>query len=279
MPTERINSHDMYYEVHGQGDPLLCMTGWGTFCHGNLHQLARGLTDRYTCVMFDHRGLGESGDDYSQTPSMRLYAEDAAGLLDHLGMSNVHIMGLVGMGACIGQEMAIDRPDLVRSMVNMGAWAHCDDFLYDQLEMLRHVHRALGWQAFQQLVVTLSFLPEFYNEHKSRLLGPEGPWKELYGRYEAHSRLVTACLSHDTRDRLHLIKAPTLIIHAGQDMVNPPRTTLPLEEGIPGARGVMMEDVAHVVAGRDQKKRFCDILLGFLAEVDAMADGGQAAAS
>jgi hypothetical protein len=31
MPIARINNHDMYYEVIGQGDPVLCMGGWGSF--------------------------------------------------------------------------------------------------------------------------------------------------------------------------------------------------------------------------------------------------------
>ena len=61
-----------------------------------------------------------------------------------------------------------------------------------------------------------------------------------------------------------MIKAPTLIIHAGKDVVTGPRTTLPLEEGIPNAQGVLMEDVAHVVAGKEQKIAFCKLLFEFL---------------
>ena len=41
MPIARINDHDMYYEVLGQGEPVLCMGGWGTFCRDNHHHLAR----------------------------------------------------------------------------------------------------------------------------------------------------------------------------------------------------------------------------------------------
>jgi hypothetical protein len=44
MTMAKINGHNMYYEVLGQGDPILCMGGWGTFCHDNHHHLARGLT-------------------------------------------------------------------------------------------------------------------------------------------------------------------------------------------------------------------------------------------
>ncbi|MDG1829405.1 MAG: hypothetical protein P8H66_09285, partial [Luminiphilus sp.] len=56
----------------------------------------------------------------------------------------------------------------------------------------------------------------------------------------------------------------TLVLHAGQDVITGPRTTMPLEEGLPNSTGVMMEQVAHVVAGKDEKIAFCDILFDFL---------------
>jgi pimeloyl-ACP methyl ester carboxylesterase len=264
MPSVPINGHDMYYEIHGSGDPAICMGGWGTYCHGGEGGLARGLTDEYQVLCIDYRGIGDSTDDLSVEPTMALHAEDVIGLLDHLGWQNVHFVGLVGMGACIAQEVAIRRPELVRSMVNMGAWAKVDEFLGDQLEVFRDVHKDCGFFTFQKHVCTMSFLPEFYIANRHRLLGPDGPWHELNGRYQAHERLVGACLSHDALDRLGQIKAPSLIIHAGKDTVTSPRYTLPLEHGIPNAEGVLMEDVAHVVAGKEQKIAFGKILFDFL---------------
>ena len=61
MPLARINDHDMYYEVLGFGEPVLLMGGWGTFCHENHHHLPRGLTDSYQVVLFDYRGIRDSG--------------------------------------------------------------------------------------------------------------------------------------------------------------------------------------------------------------------------
>ncbi|MEZ5566511.1 MAG: alpha/beta hydrolase [Gammaproteobacteria bacterium] len=264
MPTVQINGHSMYYEIHGQGEPALCMGGWGTYCHGGERHLARGLTDNYQVLIIDYRGIGESTDDPAQAPTMVLHATDVIGLLDHLGWSRVHVVGLVGMGACIAQEVAIRRPDLVRSMVNMGAWASVDPFLYGQLEMFRDVHRDSGFLTFQKHVCLMSFLPDYYNHNRERLLGLHGPWSELNGRYPAHERLVAACLDHDVTTRLHLVSAPSLIIHAGQDQVTGPRTTLPLEHGIPNAQGLHLEHFAHVVAGREQKAAFSRSLLDFL---------------
>jgi 3-oxoadipate enol-lactonase len=265
MPTAEINGHRMYYEVHGTGDPAICMGGWGTYCHGGERHLARGLVDNYRVLLLDYRGIGASTDDPAAVPTMALHAGDVIGLLDHLGWSRVHFVGLVGMGACIAQEVAIARPDLVRSMVNMGAWASVDPFLRAQLELFRDIHRDCGFLAFQKHVCVMSFLPAYFNAHHQRLLGLKGPWSELDGRYPAHERLVAACLAHDVAARLSLIRAPSLIIHAGQDQVTGPRTTLPLERGIPGAEGLLMSDIAHVIAGREQKAAFADALMGFLA--------------
>ncbi len=183
MPTLRLNDHDMYYEVLGQGEPVLCMGGWGTYCHGNHGNLARGLIDRYQVIIFDYRGIGLSDDDPAVPATILLHAQDAIALLDHLNLKRVHLVGLVGIGACVCQEIAIHRPDLARSLLNAGAWCETDDFLRDQLEMFRWVHRDAGFLAFQLAVTLLSFTAEYYNQNKHRLLGLGGGWKELNGRY------------------------------------------------------------------------------------------------
>ncbi len=258
----------MYYEVHGEGPPALCMGGWGTYCHGGFHHVASGLRERCRVLVFDHRGIGESDDDPSVEPSMALYARDAAALLDHLGWCRVHVVGLVGMGACIAQELAIARPDLVRSMVNMNTWAYPDALLRHQLEVMRDTHREMGWEAFQKLVCLWSFDEDFYLANHERILGPQGPWAELKGRYVAHERLIRACLSHDTRARLVRIAAPSLLIHCPRDIVNGPRLTVPIEHAIPGARGHVLEGAAHVIAGRPMRAKFSNVLVNFLQDVE-----------
>jgi pimeloyl-ACP methyl ester carboxylesterase len=199
---------------------------------------------------------------------MKLYADDVSGLLDHLGWTDVHVVGLVGMGACIGQELAIGRPDLVRSMVNMGTWAKPDALFTHQMEMLRDVHRDMGWEAFQKLVCLWSFDEDYYLANHHRILGPDGPWRELRGRFDAHERLIRSCLSHNVTDRLGQITAPCLIVHCPLDVVTGPRLTRPIEDMIPNARGYVLEGAAHVVAGSGMRKRFSDLLGKFLNEVD-----------
>ncbi|MFH6786948.1 MULTISPECIES: alpha/beta fold hydrolase [Methylobacterium] len=265
MPSATINGHRMHYEVHGTGEPVILSGGWGTFCHGGERHLPQGLAERYSVVIFDHRGIGESDDDLAVPATTALYAEDVIGLSQHLGIERAHLVGLIGMGACIMQEVAIRRPELARSMVNTGAWIAVDRFLADQLRMLLDVHAESGFLTFQKVVSLLSFEPDYYARTIDRLLGEHGVWSELNGRVPAHARLIEACLNHDARDRAGAIRAPTLVQHAGLDQVTGPRTTKPIEAAIPNAEGLDMPLAAHVIAGSKRKAEFADALLGFLA--------------
>ena len=264
MPVKLINNHQMYYEIHGEGEPVICSGGWGTFCHGNVEHLPRGLTDRFTVIIFDHRGIGQSDDDLSVPSTTRLYADDVISLMDILGIDNAHLVGIIGIGACIFQEVAIARPDLVKTMVNTGTWARPDKKFFDQLSLWLEVHKIMGFEAFQKMVTMEGFNPDFYAENKAKLIGPNGAWSDLKGNFVTHQRLTEAGLSHDSLDRLSLIKAPTLVMHNGLDFITAPRLTMPVEQQIPRAEGYWMRDAAHVVTGKEARIEFCNVLLGFL---------------
>jgi len=258
----------MYYETHGEGVPVLVQGGWGSFCHGSHHHLPRGLTDNHQAIIIDYRGLCESGDDISIEPSIEMYADDAIGLLEHLGHNNgTHLIGLVGMGACISQIMAIKKPNLVRSMINMGAWSDASDpFFREQMLLFIDIHKEMGWSAFQRFVCMMSFRPDYYNANYKRLLGPEGPWRELNGRLKSHERFMYACLNHNATGQLNKISCPSLIIHSHMDTVTSPRMTKPIQEGIRNAEGLDLKEFAHVVAGKEEKIKFCEIVLNWLAK-------------
>lgn len=269
MPTLDLDGRVLHYELHGEGKPAVVMGGWGTFCHGGERAVPRAVLDRFRTLLLDYPGIGASTDDDAVEATTARYARDLARLLDHLGWTDVHVIGLVGLGACVGQELAITRPELVRSLVMTGTWARPDPIFIDQIEGLRQAHMQAGFDSFQLLVASFSFTEEFYNDNRDRLIGPGGAWGALRGRAQAHSRLVDACLAHDTVDRLDQIACPTLVVHAGRDVITRPSMTHVLEEGIPGAIGVHWEEIAHVIAGREQRQQFDEILTDFLTKVIA----------
>ena len=266
MPTFEVNSHNMYYEVHGDvsAPKAVCMGGWGTFCHGRISDAPRYLFENYQVLIYDYRGIRDSTEDYSQPASMKLFASDVTGLLDHLGWSNVHIVGMVGMGACIGQQIAYLRPDLARSLVMTGCWAWADPIMVDQLNTMVDVHEKMGWDEFQKLAASYSFNGDFYNANRDRLLGVNGTWPDLNGRLEAQRRLVQACTTYDARAEVPLGQTPAVVVNAGRDCITTPRHTGLIAELMPNCQSVDWPEATHVFAGKDMRRKFDELLKGFL---------------
>ena len=247
MPHADVNGFRMYYEVHGEGEPVVCATGWGTMTGEGFGRLPANLRARYRLVVYDHRGIGQSTD--TDVPgSTRLYADDVAGLMEHLGLRAAHILGRGGLGACIMQELAINHPEFVHDLVLSAGWARQDPYHEAADELFYILRDRVGFEAFQLYGAVICYLPEYFNEHRERILGPNGGWSEVRDRKEAHLKLIRATIEHEAAARLERITAPTLLIHAENDQLGGPRLGRELRALIPNAELEILEGAPHVVA-------------------------------
>jgi len=112
MPSAKINGIDLYYEVHGDGPPLLLSHGVGS---NHLHwwQQIPLLSRKFQVITFDHRGFGFSGDD-GRGPDE--FVADMAGLLDHLKLDKVAIAGQ-SMGGITSAGFATQHPKRVSALI------------------------------------------------------------------------------------------------------------------------------------------------------------------
>src|SRR5262245_57316151 len=103
MPRLQAHGIEIFYDVHGAGEPLLLIAGFACD-HTIWSAVCPLLASRYRVIVFDNRGVGQtSAPEAAMTiPQM---AEDAAGLLDGLGLGRVHVAGH-SMGGMIAQELA-----------------------------------------------------------------------------------------------------------------------------------------------------------------------------
>ena len=114
MPTLTANGCQLYYEVHGEGEPLVLIMG----LRRNIEWWYRqkdALSKCFKVIMFDNRGAGRS-EKPQTTYSIGLFAEDTAHLMDALEVTDAHILG-ISMGGYIAQEFSINFPDKVRSLI------------------------------------------------------------------------------------------------------------------------------------------------------------------
>jgi 3-oxoadipate enol-lactonase len=104
----------LYHETSGQGAPLLLLHGLGSSARDWEHQ-APVFAQRYRVVIPELRGHGRS--EKPRGPySIPLFASDIADLLESLALAPVHVVGL-SLGGFVAFQLAVDYPDLVRSLV------------------------------------------------------------------------------------------------------------------------------------------------------------------
>src|SRR5258707_1069095 len=113
MATAKINGIEIYYEVHGSGEPLLLIIGLGTNATGWYLQIP-GFSKEYRVIAFDNRGAGRS-ENPNEPYTMPQMAEDAIGVLDTLGVDAAHVFGM-SLGGMIAQELALRHPERVKTL-------------------------------------------------------------------------------------------------------------------------------------------------------------------
>ncbi len=114
MPHTSAHDVELYYEMTGQGDPLVLVHG-GWSDHRNWQPVASGLAQSYMVVAYDRRGHGHSERPLDQG-SRRDQEDDLAALIEALDSGPAHIAG-TSFGASIAIGLAARRPELVRSLI------------------------------------------------------------------------------------------------------------------------------------------------------------------
>ena len=117
--TVRANGQELYYEIHGEGQPLVLVMGIGY--DSSLWTLAQvpALSQKFQVVIFDNRDAGRSSQATSPYTIADM-ADDTAGLMDALDIKKAHVCGL-SMGGMIAMEFALRHPRRLDRMILTGA--------------------------------------------------------------------------------------------------------------------------------------------------------------
>jgi pimeloyl-ACP methyl ester carboxylesterase len=240
------NGARLYYEVYGEGESLLLIMGLGAN-HLSWAAQVPVYAREFRVIVFDNRGTGQSDFPEGVDCTIPLLADDAAALLDALGIDAAHVYG-VSMGGMIAQEMALRHPEKVRSLIlgatsPGGSHAVAPDAqaLRSLIEQGSAVDRVVS-----PAILEVLFSPDYLAEHGSELLQRfqrMGDYPPTSG--EAYTAQLQAAARHDTYDRLPDIAAPTLVLHGTDDPLLPAGNARILAERIPGAKLVLFEGARH----------------------------------
>jgi 3-oxoadipate enol-lactonase len=265
--TVRANGQQLYYEIHGDGPPLVLLMGIGY--DSSLWTLAQvpALSTQFQVVLMDNRDAGRSSraDRPYRIADM---ADDVAGLLDALGVQRSHLLGL-SMGGMIAQEFALRHADRLDRLVLTGTGAAPARSAVDPIQIWNWVKSndptgdVFGGQQFVSLFSTGFLRNSDAVRDTAELLAanphPTGP--------EAYARQAMAYLQFDCLDRLGTISAPTLVIVGEQDLLTPPWIAREVADAIPGSRfEVIRGDGSSHVVPLERPDDFNRLVSDFLAQ-------------
>jgi 3-oxoadipate enol-lactonase len=245
MPTVKVNDINMYYETHAEGDPLLLIMGFGTDLTGWMFQTPE-FSKEYRVIAFDNRGAGRT-DAPDKPYSIRMMADDAIGLVDALRVDRAHVLGL-SMGGFIAQELAINHPKRVKSLVLATTEAAFDYAFATQVTGSWVAAKAEGVspKTYFSLVLPFLFTDGFFenSELVEMALGTMAANPNLAPAHGL-SRQFAACMEHNARDRLKQITASTLVLVGREDILLPVKLSEELAALIPKSRLVVLEGGGH----------------------------------
>src|SRR5207342_3075486 len=133
MPHAAINGLDMYYEVHGDGPPLLLLHG-GT---GSIpERWIPFFADRFQVIAIEQMGHGRTADRVDRPFHYHDMAEDTVELMRHLELESAAVVGYSD-GGIIGLHLAIAHPELVAKLAVTGTNARFDGYTAENQEETR----------------------------------------------------------------------------------------------------------------------------------------------
>ena len=269
MPHVTLESGiTLEYERRGSGEPLLLVMGLaGQLIDWPVEFVDRLVAAGFDVISYDNRDSGLSTMTDWQPPSRRRavismllrrpvkdvgytvddMADDAAGLLDQLGIDAAHVVGM-SMGGMISQALTIRHPDKVRSlcsvMSNTGDRknGNISPKLIRAMGIPSEPNEATAVEDAQKLWSNIS--GDHYDETETarrtetaveRSWAPQGVMRQ------------TAAIagSADRTEGLAGVKAPTLVIHGIKDLLVVPSGGIATAAAVPGSRLLMFPDMGH----------------------------------
>jgi 3-oxoadipate enol-lactonase len=233
----------LYYEIIGEGEPLLLIPGLGATCR-LWDPVIPDLARHFTLVLLDNRDIGRSTRKGKPAPNLSFLAADIAELMDELQLDRAHVMG-VSLGGAIAQRFAQEHSSRLDRLVLVSCAERFSPYLWQIAGLLGQTLRRLPKEAFVRMMEVLGTAPEYLDENQAlceeRLIAK--------ARMKIPARAIGNQLKALARSELgesnDVITAPTLVIAGEFDAIIPSCYAKQMADKIPGSQYVLIRGAGH----------------------------------
>jgi 3-oxoadipate enol-lactonase len=218
----------MYYEIHGDGEPLVLIVGLATDI-SEWEGIIGWLAKKYQVLAFDNRDAGRT-DKPDAHYSIEMMANDTAGLMQTLGLEQAHVLG-ISMGGRIALALALQHPKRIKKLV-----------------LVSTSPRSIkNWRRY--FFGILSSAPIFSSKYPQP--------------HYAFIRQRQASFVYNCTDKLHELQIPTVIMHGKKDKIVPYRLAEEMHSGIKGSKMLTFAG-GHLFLFMKERQQFLDAIAEFV---------------
>jgi 3-oxoadipate enol-lactonase len=263
MPLADANGLSLYYEEHGEGEPLLCIMGLAADHLAWALQL-EAFAARHRTIVFDNRDIGQSS--YVEGPyEIADMAADALGLADALGVESFHVLG-ASLGGAVAQHLALAAPERIRTLTLAVSWAGSGAYAREKTRLWAQERRLRSREDWLDSLLLATVSEEFYENpemvafFKQVMLANEHPQDP-----EGFVRQSDASSRFDLRGKLAGLTMPVHVISGAHDILLPRWKQEELAAEIPGAKLTVIERGSHALQ-LETPQEFNAAVLDFIAD-------------
>ena len=207
MPTLKssgyapVNGLKLYYEIHGEGQPIVLLHGAYMTIDLNWREIIPELAKSHKVIALEMQGHGRTAD-IDRPVTFKALGDDVAGLLKYLKIDSADVLGY-SLGGTVAFSFAIQHPEMLKKLV-----------------LISTVYKTTGWQPELQAAFK-NFKPELFENTPLKAayeaVAPDpGHWKQFLAKYMEYGKQDYNLGD----DNVKAIKAPALVIMGDNDGVD-----------------------------------------------------------
>lgn len=263
MPSMLTNGIQTHYQIQGSGPALVFVSGLGGAGGYWAPQVER-FARHFTVVTYDQRGAGKS-DHPDELYSIKTLADDLQALIEGLELDRPVLIGH-STGGAIGQLLAAREPQLLAGMVLYASWSKSDAHFNWCFRMRRTLLEGTSLEEYVHGSALFLYPPEHIRANAESLSPGLLASVANFPAREIVLRRIDAIMAHDATAQLSMIRIPTLVTCADDDILTPPYQSRLLAEAISGAELHIVPKGGHSYS-ETETATFNGLLSDFLSRV------------
>lgn len=264
MAEMLFNDKKIYYEIYGEGEPLILLNGI-MMSHLSWKLFAQQLSKDKKLILFDFLDQGNSDKLIGVEYNHDLQVEVLKALLDHLNIKKANILG-ISYGGEIALQFSLKFPEHINKLLLFNTTSYTTPWLKDIGKGWIHAAKTYDAESFYHVAIPYIYSPLFYTENYEWMRKRKALLSQVFSNefLDAMIRLILSSEEYDIRDKLKDIQGDTLIVGTDYDFVTPLFEQEFIHKEIKNSRFMIIKNCGHA-SMYEKPNEFLSLINGFLS--------------